>query len=234
MPEAYSVRKLSPVRRVIAARVTDAYQRVPHFRVMAEIELDGLMQLRSDLSKARPGSRLTLNDLLVKACALALMDVPAVNVQWVDDEVRQYSSADIAVVVALEDGLSTPIVRGAEKKSIWDISQEIRELTLRASRNALRMDEVFGGSFTVSNLGMYGVDEFDAIINVPQCAVLSVGAAKPQVIAASRFETRIATIIRATLSVDHRVLDGAGAASFLKALRTHIEQPTDLKLAMEM
>src|SRR5579859_3010326 len=228
MTETYSVTKLSPVRRAIAARMADAHRTVPHFRAVAEIELDPLMQLRADLSKVAPGAHLTLNDFLIKACASALMDVPAVNVQWVDDEVRQYHSADIAVVVALEDGLSTPIVRNAERKSVLEISSEVRQLALRAARNALRVDEVLGGSFTVSNLGMFGVDEFDAIINVPQCAVLAIGAAKPRVVVASRLETRIATVIRATLSVDHRVLDGAIAAAFLKALRRRIEDPTHI------
>lgn len=213
--------------------MADSYRTVPHFRVVSEIELDPLMQLRADLSKATPGRRLTLNDFLIKACAAALIDVPAVNVQWVDDEVRQYHSADVAVVVALEDGLSTPIVRGAEHKSVWAISSEVRELTLRAARNALRLDEVLGGSFTISNLGMYGVDEFDAMINVPQCAVLAIGAAKPRVVVESRLETRIATVIRATLSVDHRVLDGAVAAAFLSALRKRIEDPSHIQRGME-
>ena len=134
-------------------------------------------------------------------------------------------------MIALDGSLSTPVICGAERKSIWEISAEIKELAARAAKNALKMEEVVGGSFSVSNLGMFGVDQFDAIINPPQCAILAIGVAKPHVVALPEGQMRIATVLRATLSVDHRALDGAGAAAFLCALRRRIEQPDYLRSA---
>lgn len=224
MAEAYTVVPLSPLRRAIAHRMSEAKRTIPHFRLVCEIELDALIEWRKGLQAQSPATGLSLNDVFIKACAAALMDVPAVNAQWSEGEIHQYRSADIAVVTAIEGGLSTPIVRSAESKSIWEISREVKELTARAARNALKMSEVFAGSFSISNLGMYGIDQFDAIINPPQCAILAVGRAKRQLVAAES-GSRVATILRATLSVDHRAIDGAVGAQFLEALRGHMEQP---------
>jgi pyruvate dehydrogenase E2 component (dihydrolipoamide acetyltransferase) len=225
MLEAYSVRALSPIRKIIAARMTEAKRTIPHFRLVADIELDALIDVRQELQKFDTEVKLSLNDLLIKACASALMDAPAINIQWVEGEIHQYSAADISVVTALEDGLSTPIIRSADSKSIWEISREVKALAARAAKNTLKMDEVFGGTFSVSNLGMYGVDQFDAIINPPQCAILAVGRAKPRVLVSPERETRVATVLRVTLSADHRAVDGATAAGFISALRRRIEQP---------
>jgi len=225
MNEAYVVRTLSPIRRVIAARVTEAKRTIPHFRLAADIEVDALLALRQELQRSDSDTHLSLNDLLIKACGTALMDTPAVNIQWAESEIHQYRTADIAVVTALEDGLSTPIIRNADSKTIWEIAREVRELSARAAKNTLKMAEVFGGSFSISNLGMHGVDQFDAIINPPQCAILAVGCAKPQVVVSPEGEMRIATVMRVTLSVDHRAIDGATAAAFLSALRRRVEQP---------
>lgn len=225
MTEAYTVVKLSAMRKMIAARMTEAKQTIPHFRLGIEIEVDTLQRLRKELQAREPAAKLSLNDLLIKACAQSLMEHPAVNIQWVEGEIHQYRAADISVVMALEGGLSTPIVRGAQSKTVWEISREVKELAARAARNALKINEILGGTFSISNLGMFGIDEFDAIVNPPQCAILAVGRAKPQVVAMENGETRVATVMRATLSCDHRAIDGAAGARFLVTLRHKLEQP---------
>lgn len=225
MAEGYSARPLTPLRKVIAARMVHAMQTVPHFRVTAEVDVDRLLGLRTALKQRHQGTGLSVNDLLVKACAASLLDVPAINVQYVDGELRQYHAAEISVVTAIEGGLTTPVIRAANTKSIWQISAEIRALAARAAKNLLTMDEISGGTFSISNLGSYDVDQFDAIINVPQCAILAVGCARPRVVADADRQMRVASTLRLTLSVDHRVLDGAVAATFMTALRARIEQP---------
>lgn len=229
MTEAYSVTALSPLRRIIAARMVEAKRAIPHFRVGMDVEVDALLQLRQDLRARGSESEVSLNDLIIKASAAALMAVPEVNIQFADHEIRQYRTADISVVSALEGGgLSTPIIQSAQSKSVWEISREVKSLTTRAARNALRMNEISGGSFSISNLGMYGVDEFDAIINSPQCAILAIARAQPRLVASNAGVTRVATVLRATLSVDHRALDGAIAARFLSAFRDQVQQPASL------
>jgi pyruvate dehydrogenase E2 component (dihydrolipoamide acetyltransferase) len=232
MAEAYTVTALSPIRKAIAACMTEAKRTIPHFRLVMDIEVDALLDLRRQLRERNPKVNLSLNDLLIKACASALMDLPAINIHWAGTAVHQYRTADISVVTALEGGsLSTPVVRRAESKSIWEISREVKALTARAAKSALKMDEIVGGSFSLSNLGMYGIDQFDAIINPPQCAILAVGVAKPRVVVSAERETRIATVLTATLSCDHRAIDGATGAAFLSALRRRIEQPGHLRPA---
>lgn len=228
MDEPYAITSLSPIRKMIAARMTEAKRTIPHFRMTADIEVDALLNLRMRLQGINPKENLTLNDLLIKACATALMDAPQVNVQWAENEIHQYRSADVSVVTALRGGLTTPIIRGAESKTVWEISREIKSLAARAARNSLKATEVFGGTFSVSNLGMYGVDQFDAIINPPQCAILAIGAAKPRVVASVEGAACVVTILRVTLSIDHRAIDGATGATFLSALRQRIEQPDHL------
>ena len=235
MAEPFTITALSPLRKVIAARMSEATRTIPHYRVVADIEVDALLKVRQELrNESREGgakANLSLNDLLIKACAAALMDTPAVNVQWVDDEIHRYHTADISVVIAVEGGLSTPIIRCADTKSIWEISSEVKELAARAAKNALKVQEIVGGSFSISNLGMYDVDRFDAIINPPQCAILAVGAAKPRVVVSSQGEMRVANVMTATLSCDHRAIDGAMGAAFLTALRQRIGRPGDLRHA---
>ena len=231
MTEDYVVRPLSPMRRVIAARMSDAKRTIPHFRLMADIEVDALLARRMELCRARPGLALSLNDLLIKACAQALMEVPEVNVQWAENELHQFASADISIVTAVEGGLATPVVRKAQLKSIWEISAEVKDLAARAARNELRMDEITGGSFSISNLGMYGVDEFDAVINPPQCAILAIGAAKPRCVVSRDLEPLVATVMRVTLSADHRAIDGVAGARFLSALKSCIEAPLQIGAA---
>ncbi len=225
MSEDYLVRPLTPMRKVIAARMSEAKRTIPHFRLTADIEVDALLARRTELCQTQPGVALSLNDLLIKACAQALMDVPEVNVQWAENELHQFASADISIVTAVAGGLATPIVRKAQAKSVWEISAEVSELAARAARNTLRMDEVLGGSFSISNLGMYGVDQFDAIINPPQCAILAVGTAKARCVASRDLGPRVATVMRVTLSADHRAIDGVAGARLLAALRSCIEVP---------
>lgn len=224
MAEAYTVKALSPIRKVIAARMTEAKRTIPHFRLVADMEVDALIDLRRELRRRNPDIDVSLNDLLIKACAMTLVEIPEINIQWMEGEIREYHSADISVVTAIEGGgLSTPIIRNADSKSILEIAGEVRALTTRAASHSLKMEEIFGGSFSVSNLGMYGVDEFDAIINPPQCAILAVGCAKPRCVVSQDRGAKIATVLRATLSVDHRALDGVAAARFLSALRRRVE-----------
>jgi pyruvate dehydrogenase E2 component (dihydrolipoamide acetyltransferase) len=220
------------MRRVIAARMSEAKRTIPHFRQTGEIKVDALVARRTELRQARPGIALSLNDLLIKACAQALMDVPEVNVQWADNELRQFTSADISIVTAVEGGLSTPIVRKAQVKSVLQISSEVKELAARAARNELKMEEIMGGSFSISNLGMYGVDEFDAVINPPpQCAILAMGAARPRCVVSRDHEPRVGTVMRVTLSADHRAIDGVAGARFLAALKSRIEAPLQIGTA---
>jgi pyruvate dehydrogenase E2 component (dihydrolipoamide acetyltransferase) len=228
MDETFTCQPLSPVRKVIAARMAEATRTIPHFRLTAEIEVDALIEFRSRLRTTRPGIPLSLNDLLIRGCALALMDFPEINIQWYEQGIRRFHSADVSVVIATKAGLSTPIIRSAEKKSVWEISEELRHLSACATANSLKMDQVFGGSFTISNLGMHGVDQFDAIINPPQCAILAVGAAKSRMVVSEHRQTRVAKVLRATLSIDHRALDGVAGATFLSALRARLEQPACL------
>lgn len=230
MSPCFDTLPLTPLRRTIAARMVEAKRTIPHFRLSADVELDALRALRVELKARQPEAGPTLNDLLIKACAAALMEVPAVNIQWADTEIHRYRSADISVVMALEGGVSTPIVRNADEKSIWSIAREVADLASRAARNELRMSQILGGSFTLSNLGMYGVDQFDAIINMPQCAILAVGAAKPRLVVDEAGNMRVARVARMTLAVDHRAIDGVTAAGFLDALTRRLEQPRELRL----
>lgn len=233
MAETYAVKPLSPLRKAIAARMQEATRSIPHFRLRADIEVDRLLAMRAELRQLNPAAAPSLNDLLVKASAQALVDVPEVNIQWADGALRQFVNADISIVIAIEGGLVTPIVHQANLKSVWEISAQIRDLTSRAARNELRMDEILGGSFSISNLGMHGVDEFDAIINPPQCAILAVGSAKQRALLAAGQQVRAATVMSVTLSADHRAIDGVTGARFLSALRTRIAEPSQLMSPLE-
>ncbi len=232
MNEPYRVVPLSPVRKMIAARTAAATQTVPHFRLGVDLDMEGILTvLHARRQGTTAGGRhpSSINDMVVKLCAEALQETPALNIQWVEGELRRLERVDIAVVVALDEGISTPIVRDAGRKSLTEISNELRELTLRARTQTLRMEELVGGSFSVSNLGMYGVAEFDAIINPPQCAILAVGAAHRAVVPGNDREVRVTSVARVTLSCDHRAVDGAVGASFLCALKRRAEDHRHLE-----
>lgn len=221
--------RMSPMRKAIARSLTLSKSTIPHFYLRAQVRVDALLEMR-ERAKLATGQAPSINDYLVRACALALMDVPAVNIQVHDDEIHHFSHADIAVAVSTEKGLITPIVRAAETKSVAEISAEIKSLAERAKSGSLKAAEFQGGSFSVSNLGMFGIDQFDAIINPPQGAILAVGAAR-RIPVETKFALTFATVVELSLSCDHRAIDGAIGARFVGALRALIEEPNRLTQA---
>ena len=219
---------LSAMRRTIAKRLQDSKREAPHFRACIEVEIDRLLALRTQLNNARNDANISVNDCLIKATAMALAAVPAVNIQFDGNQITPMPHADIAVAVALEDGLITPIVSRAETKGLVEISNEMRDLATRAKIGKLKPQEFQGGSFSISNLGMFGVSQFDAIINPPQAAILAVGVGERQLRPDGDSGVRQATVMTLTLSSDHRVIDGAIAAKFLQQLKSFIDQPATM------
>lgn len=214
--------RMTSMRLTIARRLTESKQTIPHYRLSADIDARALVARRAALAAA--GTRVSVNDLLLHACAVTLAAHPRVNAQFVGDEVLSFPHADIAVAVATEAGLVTPIVRLADTKDPVAIAAEVAELATRARNGRLTRDEITGGTFTLSNLGMFGVDRFDAIINPPQVAILAVGALRERVVA--RDGAAIVTpVMTVELSCDHRVVDGAAGGRFLDSLRRAIESP---------
>jgi pyruvate dehydrogenase E2 component (dihydrolipoamide acetyltransferase) len=218
----------SGMRKAIARRLTESKSTVPHFYLTTECVVDDLLALRAQVNAQSP-VRVSVNDFVVKAVAAAFAAVPEANVTWSDEGMRVHRSVDIAVAVATEGGLVTPVVRGVDSKSLTAVSSAISELVGKAKEKRLKQDELEGGSFSVSNLGMYGTVEFSAILNPPQSGILAVGAAKPQAVVVDG-EVRVATVMRCTLSVDHRAVDGALAARWLAAFTERIENPLSILL----
>ena len=223
---------LDNMRRTIAARLVEAKQSIPHFYLTADLEIGRLLALREEANAAaprdaagEPAFRISVNDLIIKAWAAALQRVSAANAVWAQDRILRFTHCDIAVAVALDDGLITPIIRSAEGKSLSAISAEMRALAERARSRRLKPDEYQGGASAISNLGMYGVREFAAIINPPQSTILAVGAARRQAVEQGDGGIAFASMITVTLSCDHRVVDGALGARLLAAFRGFIEQP---------
>ena len=219
--------KLDGMRKTIAARLTEAKQSVPHFYLRRDIELDALMKFRGQLNKdleAR-GVKLSVNDFIIKACALALQQVPAANAVWAGDRTLQFAKSDVAVAVAIEGGLFTPVLKDAETKTLSALSAEMKDLAKRARDRKLAPHEYQGGSFAISNLGMFGIDNFDAIINPPHAAILAVGAGVKKPVVGADGELKVATVMSVTLSVDHRVIDGALGANLLQAIKDNLENP---------
>ncbi|MGB3435456.1 2-oxo acid dehydrogenase subunit E2, partial [Achromobacter sp.] len=217
------------MRRAIARRLTESKQNVPHFYLTVDCRMDALLALRAQANQGGT-VKLSVNDFIVRAAALALREVPEVNASWHEDAVEYHAGADISVAVATDGGLVTPIVRDADLKSLSAIAGEIVELAGRAKINRLKPEEFTGGSLTVSNLGMYGISQFAAIINPPQAAILAVGAAEKRPVVDSDGQLAAATVMTVTLSADHRVVDGAVGARWLVAFRTLIENPVRILL----
>lgn len=215
--------KLTGMRKAIARRLTESKTTVPHFYVTAHCRVDRLLALRAQVNEAAP-RKVSVNDFVLKAVAGALVEVPAANAIWGGDHLRRFTGADIAVAVAVEGGLLTPVLRGVDRMSLVEVSATVAELADRARAGRLQQHELEGGSFSVSNLGMYGVDEFSAILNPPQSGILAVAAAKQQPVVDDGVLT-IGTVMTVTLSADHRVIDGAVAAEWMAALRRRIENP---------
>jgi len=214
--------KLTSMRLTIARRLTESSQQIPHYRLAVDVDTGAIaarrLQLKAD------GVPVSLNDLLVRAVALALVQHPDVNAHYAGDEVLRFPHADVCIAVATPTGLLTPVLREADSKSLREIAEESRSLAERAKDGRLTRDEITGGTFTISNLGMYGIDRFDAIINPPQVGILAVGAAQERVVVrgGAMVAARIMTL---TLSADHRIVDGAVGARFLATLRSLIEAP---------
>ncbi|WP_313625896.1 pyruvate dehydrogenase complex dihydrolipoamide acetyltransferase [Achromobacter sp.] len=217
------------MRRAIARRLTESKQHVPHFYLTVDCRMDALLALRSQANHGG-AVKLSVNDFIVRAAALALREVPEVNASWHDDDIEYHAGADVSVAVATDGGLVTPIVRDADVKSLSAVSGEIAELAGRAKINRLKPEEFTGGSLTVSNLGMYGISQFAAIINPPQAAILAVGAAERRPVVDDDGQLAAATVMTVTLSADHRVVDGAVGARWLAAFRALIENPVRILL----
>ena len=218
---------LDGMRKTIASRLTEAKQSVPHFYLRRDIQLDALMKFRSQLNKQLEprGVKLSVNDFIIKACALALQQVPDANAVWAGDRTLKFEKSDVAVAVAIEGGLFTPVLRDAEMKSLSALSAEMKDLAGRARERKLAPHEFQGGSFAISNLGMFGIDNFDAIINPPHSGILAVGAGVKKPIIGADGEVTVGIVMSTTLSVDHRVIDGALGANLLNAIKDNLENP---------
>jgi pyruvate dehydrogenase E2 component (dihydrolipoamide acetyltransferase) len=224
----------STMRKVIARRLTEAKQTIPHFYVSVDIELDALLKLRSELNaksaKDGPGAyRLSVNDFIIKAAALTLRRIPTVNASYTEENVILYDDVDISVAVSIPDGLITPIIRRADQKGLASISNEMKDLAGRAREGKLKLEEFQGGGFSISNMGMYGVSNFAAVINPPQAGILAVSAGQQRPVVRDG-ALAIATVMTCTLSVDHRVVDGALGAEWLAAFKAIVEEPLSLML----
>ena len=227
---SYKTVPLDGMRRVIADRLTEAKQTIPHFYLRRDIQLDTLLKLRSEVNaglEAR-GVKLSVNDFIIKACAMALQSVPAANAVWAGDRVLQMEASDISVAVAIEGGLFTPVLQDADSKSLSKLAVEMKDLAARARSRKLAPHEYQGGSFSISNLGMMGIDNFDAVINPPQGAILAVGAGKKRPVVSDDGTLSVATVMSVTMSVDHRVIDGALGAELLDAIVNNLEHPLSM------
>jgi len=226
-----SLEKLTPMRKAIARSLLASKQTVPHFYLTMDVRMDALMDVRKQLNGhlASRNVKVSVNDFIIKACALALADYPSANAAWNGDSVAVFGNVDISVAVAIDGGLITPIVANADQKSLVQISGEAKQLVTDARAGKLKPEQYEGGSFSLSNLGMYGIDSFSAIINPPQAAILACGAATEQAIV-SEEGIEIGTIMKMTLSVDHRVIDGALGAELLGAIRHYLQSPATLLL----
>ena len=218
------------VRKVIASRLQESKQTVPHFYLTIECRIDALLAARKEINERANGAyKVSVNDFVIKACANALHRYPKANTAWTNDAILQFKHADISVAVATPNGLITPIVKKAETKGLKEISEEVKDLAGRAREGKLKPEEFQGGTFSVSNLGMFGISEFSAIINPPQACILAVGAGeqKPYV---DGGEVKVGTFMKATLSVDHRAVDGAVGAEYLQILKEYLENPLSMLL----
>ena len=222
---------VSQIKKVTASRLTESKQTVPHFYLSVDVRMDQLMGLRGKLNTGLESGKISVNDFVVKASAAALRKVPEVNASWMGDKIRQYKKADISVAVQTDVGLMVPVVRGACGLGLTGISSEVKSLAGKAKDGKLGPNDMIGGTFTISNLGMFGIKQFAAIVNPPQAAILAVGAARKEVVKkadGSGYEE--ALMMSATLSCDHRVVDGAVGAQWLGAFKGYMEDPVTMLL----
>jgi len=225
----FSQKPHSQMRRVIARRLTESKQNVPHFYMTVDCEIDELLRIRKVLNDGTEGLNLSVNDFVIRAAGLALRQVPAANASWSDDAIILWERADIAMAVALEDGLITPIIRGADLKGLQQIAAETKDLAQRARAGKLKLEEFQGGTFSISNLGMFGIREFAAVINPPQGCILAVGEGAPRPVVKNG-ALAVATVMSCTLSCDHRAVDGAVGAQYLRAFKKLIDEPSRMLL----
>ena len=225
----YSEKPHSAMRRVIARRLSESKQTVPHFYLSLDCAIDDLLKIRAALNAKSESQHISINDFVIRAAALALRQVPAANASWSDDAILLWQRVDISVAVALDDGLITPIVKGADQKGLAQIAAEMKDLGERARTGKLKLEEFQGGTFSISNLGMYGIREFAAVINPPQGCILAVGAGEPRPVARDG-QLAVATVMTCTLSCDHRAVDGAVGAQLLAAFKKLIEDPLTMLL----
>lgn len=228
-PSAYRDEPMSEMRRTIARRLVTSLGPVPHFFLTTEIEMDRAADMRQQINALYPDAKVSLNDIIIKVAAVSLIQHPRVNASFQDKTVRYYEHADIGVAVATDNGLITPIVRAADVKSLLDIAAEVKELATRARGRKLKPEEYMGATFSISNLGMFGIDEFTAVINPPEAAILAIGAMSEKPIARAG-EIEIHQMMRVTMSCDHRVVDGAVGAQFLQTFKQILENPLYLFL----
>lgn len=221
---AYRDVPVTEIRRTIAKRLVTSLGPVPHFFLTTEIEMDKAAEMRSSINALDPDLKISVNDIVIKVAAAALTQHPAVNASFQDKSVRYYEHADIGVAVAIEDGLITPVIRAADQKSLSQIASEVRELAERARSRKLKPEEYTGASFSISNLGMFGIDEFTAVINPPEAAILAIGAMAPKPVVRDS-EIVIRQMMRVTMSCDHRAIDGATGAKFLQTFKKVLENP---------
>ncbi|HEX6748201.1 MAG TPA: pyruvate dehydrogenase complex dihydrolipoamide acetyltransferase [Longimicrobium sp.] len=218
---------LSPMRKTIAKRLTQSIGPVPHFFLTVEIDMGEAMRLRAKINDRfkDEGVKVSPNDLIIKAVAAALRKHPWVNAAWTGDAIRFHDAVHVGVAVAVDEGLITPVVRDADRKGVTEIATEVRELAGRAREKKLKPEEYTGSTFSISNLGMFGIEEFTAVINPPEAAILAVGAISPKVVVDENGDMAVRQRMRVTLSCDHRVIDGATGAKFLETLKSYLEEP---------
>ena len=226
---AYDEIPNSNMRKVIAKRLTESKQFAPHFYLTVDCEIDELLKVRKDLNAKSDAYKLSVNDLVIRAAAVALKQVPAANASWTEKAIRIYKQVDISVAVAIDGGLITPVIKDAGSKGLIEISSSMKDLATRARAGKLAPDEFQGGTFSISNLGMFGIKDFAAVINPPQGAILAVGAGEQRAVVKNG-ALAIATVMSCTLSVDHRVVDGAIGAEFLAAFKKLVEDPLTMLL----
>jgi pyruvate dehydrogenase E2 component (dihydrolipoamide acetyltransferase) len=228
-PSAYRDEPMSEMRRTIARRLVTSLGPIPHFFLTTEIEMDRAADMRQQINTLYPDAKVSINDIIIKVTAVALIQHPQVNASFQDKTVRFYEHADIGVAVATDNGLITPVIRAADVKSISDIAGEVRELAGRARARKLKPEEYTGATFSISNLGMFGIDEFTAVINPPEAAILAVGAMTEKPVVKDG-DIEIHKMMRVTMSCDHRVVDGAVGAQFLQTFKQILENPLYLFL----
>jgi len=221
---AYHDEPITEIRRIIAKRLVTSLGPIPHFFLTTEVEMDRVAEMRAAIKELDPDLKISVNDIIIKVAAAALIQHPQVNASFQDKVIRYYEHADVGVAVAIDDGLITPVVRAADQKSLSEIAAEVRELAGRAREKRLKPEEYTGASFSISNLGMFGIDEFTAVINPPEGAILAVGAMSPKPVVRDN-QVVVRQIMRVTMSCDHRVIDGATGAKFLQTFKKILENP---------